>query len=124
MKIDAKEVLRPTITLTVICFVVAALLAGTNLLTEDKIAQQEEQAASEARELVLPGEDEQLGGALLVPQREPRRDYHSIPAWPAQARGIGSASQPSGHAAWRACRLFGGNLCHCIDPGRHLSGGP
>ena len=51
-------------------------------------------------------------------------DYHSIPAWPAQARGIGSASQPSGHAAWRACRLFGGNLCHCIDPGRHLSGGP
>ena len=58
MKIDAKEVLRPTITLTVICFVVAALLAGTNLLTKDKIAQQEEQAASEARELVLPGVEE------------------------------------------------------------------
>ena len=58
MKIDAKEVLRPTITLTVICFVVAALLAGTNLLTEDKIAQQEEQAASEARELVIPGVEE------------------------------------------------------------------
>ena len=55
MKIQAKEVLRPTVTLTLICLVIAALLAGTNLLTKDKIAEQEEEAAREARELVLPG---------------------------------------------------------------------
>ncbi len=55
MKINAKEILRPTITLTLICLVIAALLAGTNLLTKDQIAAQEEAAARAARELVLPG---------------------------------------------------------------------
>lgn len=55
MKINAKEILRPTVTLTLICLLVAALLAGTNLLTAEKIAEQEEAAARAARELVLPG---------------------------------------------------------------------
>ena len=49
MKINAKEILRPTITLTLICLVIAALLAGTNLLTKDQIAAQEEAAERMAR---------------------------------------------------------------------------
>ena len=55
MKLNAKEILRPAATLTLICLVVAALLAGTDLLTKDQIAQQKEAAAAAARELVLPG---------------------------------------------------------------------
>ena len=55
MKFNAKEILRPALTLTLICLVIAALLAGTNLLTKEQIARQEEAAAAAAREMVLPG---------------------------------------------------------------------
>ena len=40
MKITAKDILKPALILFVICLVVTALLAGTNLLTKDKIAEQ------------------------------------------------------------------------------------
>ena len=39
-KLSAKEVLVPAVSLFLICLVVTALLAGTNLLTRDTIAQQ------------------------------------------------------------------------------------
>ena len=55
MKLNPKEILRPAVMLTVICLVVTALLAGTNLLTRDQIEQQKQEAARTSRELVLPG---------------------------------------------------------------------
>ncbi len=55
MKLNLKEILRPTAILFVICVVVSAALAGTNLLTEDKIDQQAAAKAEESRKLVLPG---------------------------------------------------------------------
>ena len=57
MKIDIKEVLKPTLILFVICFVVAAALAGTNLLTEDKIEAQQAAKAEESRKIVLSAAD-------------------------------------------------------------------
>ncbi len=55
MKLNLKEILRPTAILFVICVVVSAALAGTNLLTEKKIAEQAAAKAEESRKLVLPG---------------------------------------------------------------------
>lgn len=54
MKSRVKEVLLPTAVLTLICVIVAAALAGTNLLTREKIAEQAEKKAGESRALVLP----------------------------------------------------------------------
>lgn len=55
MKIDAKEILKPTVTLFTICLVIATLLAVTNLMTQDKIKQINEETTSASRALVLPG---------------------------------------------------------------------
>lgn len=55
MKLDAKNVLAPAAILFAICVVVAAALAGTNILTKDRIAQQAALKAGESRALVLPG---------------------------------------------------------------------
>ena len=49
MKLSWKEILRPTAVLFVICVAVAAALAGTNLLTEERIAQQAVATAEESR---------------------------------------------------------------------------
>ncbi|MGX8702226.1 FMN-binding protein [Caproiciproducens sp.] len=54
MKIDTKEVLTPALTLFVICLVTAVLLAGTNLMTRDKIVEINQQSESASRQLVLP----------------------------------------------------------------------
>lgn len=54
MKIDRKEVLTPALTLFVICLVTAVLLAGTNLMTRDKIVGINKQSESASRQLVLP----------------------------------------------------------------------
>lgn len=52
---NVKEVLKPAAILFAICVVVSAALAGTNLLTRDKIAQAQAQKAEESRMVVLPG---------------------------------------------------------------------
>lgn len=52
---NAKEVLKPAAILLVICVVVSAALAGTNLLTRDRIALAAAQKAEESRMVVLPG---------------------------------------------------------------------
>lgn len=54
MKLDREEFLKPTVTLFVICLVVAVLLAATNLLTHDKIAEMNKQTETAARQVVLP----------------------------------------------------------------------
>lgn len=54
MKLDMKSIAKPAAVLFVICVIVSAALAGTNLLTEDKIAEQAALKAEESRKLVLP----------------------------------------------------------------------
>lgn len=53
MKISAKEVLTPTLTLFLICLITTALLSGTNLLTRDSIERQKREAEENARRVVL-----------------------------------------------------------------------
>ncbi len=53
MKLQASAVVKPAFTLFVICLVVTALLAGTNLLTKDQIAKQAQITAEESRRVVL-----------------------------------------------------------------------
>lgn len=53
MKLNFKEIAAPTAVLVIICVVVSAALAGTNMLTEDKIAEQQLLKAEESRRLVL-----------------------------------------------------------------------
>lgn len=55
MKLNAKEILKPTLILVVICFIVTACLAGTNAATKSAIKAQEEKDTSESRQTVLPG---------------------------------------------------------------------
>lgn len=57
MKLNAKEILKPTLILFVICVLVTAALAGTNLLTEGKIAEQQEKKSEESRKIVLSAAD-------------------------------------------------------------------
>ena len=54
MKLNAKDILRPTLMLFVICLVVTGLLAGTNLMTKDIIKEQEIAAEENSRKVVLP----------------------------------------------------------------------
>ncbi len=57
MKLDAKSILGPTLVLFIICVVVSAALAGTNLLTKDQIQLLEAQNAEASRKVVLPTAD-------------------------------------------------------------------
>lgn len=52
--LNAKTVLAPAAVLLVICILVSAALAGTNLLTRDRIAEAQAQKAEESRKVVLP----------------------------------------------------------------------
>ena len=54
MKLSAKAILKPALTLFAICLVVTALLAGTNLLTKDKIAEQDAENTRIAMSAVAP----------------------------------------------------------------------
>lgn len=53
-KLNAKEVLVPTVSLFLICLVVTTLLAGTNAMTKQTIAQQKVQTEESSRRVVLP----------------------------------------------------------------------
>ncbi len=53
-KFSPKEILIPTVVLLVICIVSSALLAGTNMLTKDRIATINEQTKSAAMQEVMP----------------------------------------------------------------------
>ncbi|MVB12391.1 Electron transport complex subunit RnfG [Caprobacter fermentans] len=57
MKFSAKEVLKPTLVLVLICLVMTAFLAGTNLLTKDAIVAQKAKVAEESRMVALPTAD-------------------------------------------------------------------
>ena len=53
MKMNAKDILVPTVSLFVICLVATLLLALVNSITVDKIAEQTKQAEAAARTAVL-----------------------------------------------------------------------
>lgn len=53
-KFSPKEILVPTIILLVICVVASALLAGTNMLTKDKIAAINAETKAKAMQTVMP----------------------------------------------------------------------
>ncbi len=57
MKLDVKSVFVPTAVLLTICVVVSAALAGTNLLTKDKIAEAAAKKAEDSRKVVLQEAD-------------------------------------------------------------------
>ena len=52
---NKKEIIKPAVILTVICFVVAGLLALTNYITADKIAKAKADSIAEAMESLVPG---------------------------------------------------------------------
>ncbi len=54
--INKQEVIRCTVVLFCICFVVTALLAGTYVLTKDPIAAAAAEASAQARSQVLPAD--------------------------------------------------------------------
>ena len=54
MKLNAKDVLKPTLILVVICLVVTACLAETNVMTRGAIAAQNAKDAEESRKVALP----------------------------------------------------------------------
>ena len=62
--LNFKEVMKPAAILFVICVLVSAALAGTNLLTVDRIAEAAAKKAEESRMVVLPGAEafEEAGG--------------------------------------------------------------
>ncbi|MBQ8208983.1 MAG: FMN-binding protein [Clostridia bacterium] len=53
-RFSPKEILIPTVVLLVICVVASALLAGTNMLTKDKIAAINAQTKADAMQTVMP----------------------------------------------------------------------
>lgn len=54
MKMDLKAVLRPALTLMIICLIVTVGLAGTDALTKERIAALAAEAEQSARSEVLP----------------------------------------------------------------------
>ncbi len=59
-KVNFKDILVPTVALFVFCLVATALLAGTNLVTSEKIAQNAVEKENSSRMIVLP-EGKQFG---------------------------------------------------------------
>lgn len=56
MKLNLKDILKPTLILAVICLVASAALVGTNFLTKNQIIKINAEKAEESRQLVM-GED-------------------------------------------------------------------
>lgn len=56
-KINAKDIVRPAVALFVICLVASVLLALTNGVTADKIAQNLAETENNSRMVVMPCEN-------------------------------------------------------------------
>lgn len=89
--LSIKEVLKPTAILFVICVAVSAALAGTNLLTADRIALAAVQKAEESRQVVLPD-----AGSF-----EEREGHYA---------GLDSAGQPVGYVFETEAKGYGGTI--------------
>lgn len=88
---NVKEVLKPAAILLVICVAVSAALAGTNLLTQDRIAQAAAQKAEESRMVVLPGAE----------SFEEKDGHHA---------GLDSAGQAVGYVFETESKGYGGTI--------------
>lgn len=58
MKLSAKAILIPTLVLFLVALIVTAALAGTNMLTAEKIAANSAEEAAQSRLIVLPAAQE------------------------------------------------------------------
>lgn len=67
---NAKNILVPTLTLTVITLVITALLVLTNGMTKDTIAALEAQAADEAKQEVLAAADDFTEQTITIDNQE------------------------------------------------------
>lgn len=70
-KISVKDIIVPAAALLIFCLVATALLAGTNMITRDKIAQNAVEKENSSRMIVLPegaefGEVESLESGLTL----------------------------------------------------------
>ncbi len=68
MKADWKAILRPTLVLTLICLLITAALAGTNLLTADRIAALAQQKQEQTMQSLVEAdrfEEQQLPGDIV-----------------------------------------------------------
>jgi len=57
MKLNMREILKPTLVLFLICLFSVSALAGTNALTSDKIVEANLATAEQSRKIVLPEAD-------------------------------------------------------------------
>lgn len=126
-KMTFKEVGMPTIILFVICLIVAAALAFTNLLTKDKIAENALETEIAARQAVLEGTEYELISenngvcvyAVLVTQR-PEGD--ASPSDTASYRvWSGLSTEPSASTASKS-DISGSDLSGSDISGSDLSG--
>ena len=56
-KINVKEIIRPSLTLFIICIAAALALSLSNLATAKKIAENEQKTLDNAMQQVLPAEE-------------------------------------------------------------------
>lgn len=88
-----KKILLPTVVLTVICIVAAAALSVTNLLTADKIAENEKAKRAEAVSAVLPADSyEEFDADGIVAYRALDESGETVGyAFETSAQGYGGA---------------------------------
>ncbi|MBR6765244.1 MAG: FMN-binding protein [Clostridia bacterium] len=65
-KLDKKAIIMPAIALFIICLVSAFLLAGTNALTKDKIAENLKMKEAESRSVVISNASEFVDGQTVT----------------------------------------------------------
>lgn len=95
-KLDNKQILIPAVSLFLICLVVTALLAGTNLLTKEAIAQQSLQKAESSRKVVLPQAksfEEQESGELCYYVGKDASGYAVGYVFTTESKGYGGTIQ-------------------------------
>lgn len=94
-KISFKDIFIPTVSLFLICLVVAVLLAGTNELTKGPIAEIEKQTAQKAMQSVCPEADNFEGAEGL-----------EIEAY----RALNSQGEHIGYAIASSYKGYGGDI--------------
>lgn len=93
-RLTLKGVLIPTLCLFVICFVVTALLAGTNLLTRAAIEEQSRQKEAASRKEVLPTAE----------------SFEDIEADGSCCKGLDASGEPVGYVFITEGKGYGGTI--------------
>ncbi|MCL2105865.1 MAG: FMN-binding protein [Oscillospiraceae bacterium] len=69
-RLSLKEILKPALTLTLICLCVAGALAAVNALTAAPIAANEKRGADLARQQIFPGAEFESGGDYFIAKKD------------------------------------------------------